>query len=139
VIPIDASAASLRALDLAIDQAAVFGAASLVLVNVQNVATLGLVEGAAIMPPGWIEQEEEQAASAALEKAIDICRTAGVPYRVRSERGAVAETINRVAREEKAVHIIMGTTGLSEMRGLLLGSVTTQLLHLTDIPVTLVR
>jgi nucleotide-binding universal stress UspA family protein len=33
----------------------------------------------------------------------------------------------------------MGTRGLGGVRGLLLGSVTTQLLHLADVPVTLVK
>jgi nucleotide-binding universal stress UspA family protein len=44
-----------------------------------------------------------------------------------------------VAREEDVAHIIMGTRGLGGVRGLLLGSVTTQLLHLADVPVTLVK
>ncbi|MBV8321628.1 MAG: universal stress protein, partial [Hyphomicrobiales bacterium] len=33
----------------------------------------------------------------------------------------------------------MGTRGLGGVRGLLLGSVATQLLHLVDVPVTLVK
>jgi nucleotide-binding universal stress UspA family protein len=57
----------------------------------------------------------------------------------RSERGVVAATIDRLAREEHVAHIIMGTRGLGGVRGLLLGSVTTQLLHLADVPVTLVK
>jgi nucleotide-binding universal stress UspA family protein len=62
-----------------------------------------------------------------------------VTYGTRSERGPVAATIDRVAREEDVAHIIMGTRGLGGVRGLLLGSVTTQLLHLADVPVTLVK
>jgi nucleotide-binding universal stress UspA family protein len=44
-----------------------------------------------------------------------------------------------VAREERVQHIFMGTWGLGGVRGLLLGSVTTQLLHLIDVPTTLVK
>jgi nucleotide-binding universal stress UspA family protein len=55
------------------------------------------------------------------------------------ERGAVAATISRVAGEEHVAHIIMGTRGLGGVRALLLGSVATQLLHLVDMPVTLVK
>jgi nucleotide-binding universal stress UspA family protein len=62
-----------------------------------------------------------------------------VTYVTRSERGGIAETIDRVAREEQVTHIIMGTRGLGGVRGLLLGSVTTQLLHLAEVPVTLVK
>jgi len=57
----------------------------------------------------------------------------------RSERGSIAATIDRVAREEHVEHIIMGTRGLGGVRGLLLGSIATQLLHLADAPVTLVK
>ena len=140
LVPVDGSPASLRAVKLAINQvkAAVAGA-SLVIVNVENFATLGLAEGAGIMPAAWIEQEQERTATEKLEEAVSACREAGVACVARSERGAVAATIDRVAREEHVAHIIMGTRGLGGVRGLLLGSVATQLLHLTDVPVTLVK
>ena len=139
LIPVDGSPASSRAIKLAIDQVKTLPGASLIIVNVQNRATLGLAEGAGIMPIAWIEQEEESAATEALQEAVTACREAGVTYATRSERGAVAATIDRVAREEHAVQIIMGTRGLGGVRGLLLGSVAMQLLHVTDVPVTLVK
>ena len=112
---------------------------SLVIVNIQNPATLGVGEDVGITPPTWLEEEEEKAATEALQEAVTACREARVTYVIRSERGAVAATIDRVAREERVAHIIMGTRGLGSIRGLLLGSVATQLLHLTDVPVTLVK
>jgi nucleotide-binding universal stress UspA family protein len=139
LVPVDGSPASLRAVRLAIDQARAVTGASLVIVNVQNLATLGLDEGAGLMSAAWIEQEEARAATEALQPAVTICGEAAVPYLTRSERGAVAATIDRIAREEHATQIIMGTRGLGGVRGLLLGSVATQLLHLTDVPVTLVK
>ncbi|HEY7245140.1 MAG TPA: universal stress protein [Xanthobacteraceae bacterium] len=139
LVPVDGSPASTRATKLAIDQAKRVPGASLIIVNVQNLATLGLAEGAGIMPTAWIEQEEERAATEALQEAVTACREAGVAYVTRSERGAVAATIDRVAREEHAAQIIMGTRGLGGVRGLLLGSVATQLLHVADVPVTLVK
>jgi nucleotide-binding universal stress UspA family protein len=62
-----------------------------------------------------------------------------VTYATRSERGLIAATIDRVAREEQVTHIVMGTRGLGGVRGLLLGSVATQFLHLTNLPLTLVK
>ena len=139
LVPVDGSPASIRAVKLAIDQAKAVAGTSIVVVNVQNLATLGLAEGAGIMPLAWIEQEEERAGDEALQEAATVFREAEVTYVTRSERGAVAATIDRVAREEHVTHIIMGTRGLGGVRGLLLGSVTTQLLHLADVPVTLVK
>jgi nucleotide-binding universal stress UspA family protein len=139
LVPVDGSPASIHAIKLAIDQVKTVPGASLVIVNVQNLATLGLAEGAGIMPTAWIEQEEERAATEALQEAVAACGEAGVTYVTRPERGAVAATISRVAGEEHVAHIIMGTRGLGGVRGLLLGSVATQLLHLVDMPVTLVK
>jgi nucleotide-binding universal stress UspA family protein len=139
LVPVDGSPASIRAIKLAIDQVTTIPEASLVIVNVQNLATLSLAEGVGIMPTAWIEQEEERAATEALQEAVTACREVGVTYMTRSERGAVPATIDRVAREEHAAQIIMGTRGLGGVRGLLLDSVATQLLHMTDVPVTLVK
>ena len=139
LVPVDGSPASLRALKHAVDQAKAVAGASLVILNVQNLATLGLAEGAEIMPPGWIEEEEKGAAIEVLQEAVAICREAALSYATRSDRGTVAATINRVAHEEHVACIIMGTRGLGGVRGLLLGSVATQLLHLVDVPVTLVK
>lgn len=139
LVPVDGSPASIRAVKLAIDQMKTVPGASLVVVNVQNLAVFGLAEGAGLMPIAWIEQEEEKASTEALQEAVTACREAGVSYVIRSERGAIAATIDRVAREENATHIIMGSRGLGGVRGLLLGSVAMQLPHVADVPVTLVK
>ena len=91
------------------------------------------------MPSAWIQREEQRAADEALKDVVATCREAGISYVTRTERGGVAPTIDRVARDEHVQHIFMGTRGLGGVRGLLLGSVATQLLHLVDVPVTLVK
>ena len=139
LVPVDGSPASLRAVRLAAEHAKGSPAAGLVIVNVQNLVTAGLGAGSEMMPPEWIDEEEAKAAEDVLAKAAAVCRDAGIPCVMRSERGAVAATIDHVARAEHATHIVMGTRGLGGVRGLLLGSVATQLLHLTDVPVTLVK
>jgi nucleotide-binding universal stress UspA family protein len=140
LVPVDGSPASIRAVRLAIDHVKAQRAeASLILVNVQNFSTVGFPEGTEIMPAAWIAEKEESAAREALKEAVAVCREAGICYLTRAERGGVAATINRIAREESVQHIFMGTRGLGGVRGLLLGSVTTQLLHLVDIPTTLVK
>ena len=137
LVPVDGSPASIRAVKLAVDQVRALPEASLVLVNVQNFSGLSLPEQ--IMPSAWIQREEQRAADEALKDAVTTCREAGISYVTRTERGGVAPTIDRVARDEHVQHIFMGTRGLGGVRGLLLGSVATQLLHIIDVPVTLVK
>jgi len=139
LVPVDGSPASIRAVKLAIGHVKALPEASLILLNVQNFSRLGVPEGAEIMPSTWIAQEEKERADEALKDAVATCREAGIRCVSRAERGGVAATIDRVAREEHVQHIFIGTRGLGGVRGLLLGSVTTQLLHLVDVPSTLVK
>ncbi len=53
--------------------------------------------------------------------------------------GQVAKTVVEVAREQGVDQIVMGTRGLGGIQGLLLGSVATQVIHLADVPVTLIK
>ena len=53
--------------------------------------------------------------------------------------GPVAETIVNYAREHGCQQIVMGARGLSPVSSLLVGSVATKVLHLTDIPVTYIK
>ncbi len=91
------------------------------------------------MLAAWTEEEEERAGEEALRDAIAACQAAGVHFTTRSERGVPAVTIDEIARQEKVDHIVMGTRGLGSVRGLLVGSVATKVLHLVDVPVTLVK
>jgi nucleotide-binding universal stress UspA family protein len=111
--------------------------ASLILLNVQNLLMLG--PGTGLMGAEWIEEEAEVACEDALRSAVAACQAAGVPFTVRNEKGAPAATIDQVSREEAVDHIVMGTRGLGSIRGLLIGSVAAQVLHLVEVPVTLVK
>lgn len=81
-------------------------------------------------------QEEGQAA---LREASALLAEAGVPFGQRVETGATADTIVRVAGEIDADEIFMGSRGLGSVAALFMGSVATKVLHLTDLPVTLVK
>src|SRR5271157_1268532 len=137
LVPLDGSAASRKALDHALWIAARHSGALIILLNVQNAETLGISD---IMAKTGDEQAlAARESEAVFLEPVQACRHHHIQSDTRAEYGPVAETINRVARESQADQIVMGTRGLGRLRGLILGSVATQVVHLADIPVTLVK
>jgi nucleotide-binding universal stress UspA family protein len=55
------------------------------------------------------------------------------------EIGPAAEIIARVAREQGCDGIVMGSRGLGAVSSVLLGSVSSRVLEITDLPVTLLK
>ena len=81
------------------------------------------------------EGEEELRACRALLAA------AGVPFhdRVLIDAGEVAEAITRYADEHGCDLIVMGTHGRTGLQHILMGSVASDVVHSTKVPVTLVK
>ena len=73
------------------------------------------------------------------ESARALLDDAGIQYTFRIELKHIAETIARYARNNQCETIIMGTRGMSAISNLILGSVATKVIHLVDVPVTLVK
>jgi nucleotide-binding universal stress UspA family protein len=81
-------------------------------------------------------REETDAMIAASRKTLD---AAGVTYRVQKLVGPVAESIVDHAGHIGADMIVMGTRGMTALSNMVMGSVATRVLHLTHIPVVLIR
>ncbi|MBU1979455.1 MAG: universal stress protein, partial [Gammaproteobacteria bacterium] len=104
-----------------------------------------------VQPPGddWMVRRmikaEELAAlekdwgEAAIAPARSILEAAGVTCQSRMVQGEVAATIARLAQELGCDQIMMGTRGRSALGDLLLGSVAIKVLHLSSVPVTLIK
>lgn len=138
LVPLDGSAASERALEHALSIAAGNSGTLLILLNVQTPDALGLSDIRARSESD--QMLANRRSEEVLRKPIETCGKHNVSCENRAEYGgAVAETIVRVARETGTDQIVMGARGLSRLRGLVLGSVTTQVVHLADVPVTLVK
>jgi nucleotide-binding universal stress UspA family protein len=80
--------------------------------------------------------EECQAMLAPSKKALD---AAGVRYNAYTLVGAIAESIIAHAKQMDSTMIYMGTRGMTALSNMLLGSVTTRVLHLAHIPVVLIH
>jgi len=138
LVPVDGSPASLRAVDFAIELMGQRPGTSLVLLHVHNIPALGLAS-ASEAATGWLEEAASQSSTKALKDAIRKCEGGNVVFETLTGAGQPAETIADVARNEGADQIVMGTRGLGGIKGLLLGSVATQVIHLVEVPITLIK
>jgi len=136
LVPIDGSPASLRALEFAIEMTGQNPDTSLVLLNVQHVSAMdlaGAAEGS-----DWQEAVSEASAKA-LAEAVGKAEAAGIVFKSEVRTGQTAEAIAQAAHDEGIEHIVMGTRGLGSIQGLLLGSVAMKVIHLAQVPITLIK
>jgi len=77
--------------------------------------------------------------TAALKQARGKLDGAGLAYAHHIGVGDPAEVIVEYAKAKGCDQIMMGSRGLGSVSGLVLGSVATKVLHLTGVPVTLIR
>ena len=74
-----------------------------------------------------------------LKSAHAILKASSTPHVVHTVLGDVAETIVAKAAELGCEAIVMGCSGKGMLAGLVLGSVARKVIHLTTLPVTLVK
>lgn len=137
LLPVDGSEHSDRATRHLIAMLQGCGGHTVHLVNVQ--APIDAPEVLSHMPMREIEAMQETRGGDALASARALLDAAGIAYTPDVLLGPVAESIARFAAEQGCEQIVMGTRGLGTVGGVLMGSVTTELLSLTELPVTLVK
>jgi nucleotide-binding universal stress UspA family protein len=81
-------------------------------------------------------QEEGEAALAEAKKKLDAAK---LPYDAKVLVGSIAETIVKHAKDSGCDLICIGSRGLSAAAGALLGSTATKVLHLSPLPLLLVK
>ncbi len=138
LIPVDGSKNSDRAVAYAIGFVA--NSKAPVELHVLNVQ-LPIVSGGVRMffKHEEIEAYHQDSGQEALRVARERLDQAGQGYVQHVHVGPIGETIAAYAKEQRCDHIVMGTRGLGAISGMVLGSVATKVLHLTDVPVTLVK
>lgn len=86
-----------------------------------------------------IAQWQASGSAAVLDPAAAIARTAGLPVNTHAAVGDAATEIAGHARALRCDAIVMGTRGLGPVKSLLLGSTALKVIHLADVPVTLIK
>jgi nucleotide-binding universal stress UspA family protein len=136
LIPVDGSENALRALRYAVSLSRDCGPVELHLLNVQpplggDVTTF---VGSATVKDFHREEGEK-----ILAPAKAVLDREGVSYKPHITVGPVGEAIAGFAKKLGCNAIIMGTRGLGRLKGVLLGSVSTEVIHHAEMPVTLVK
>lgn len=139
LVAVDGSAPSDRAVALAVELAKTMDA-GLVILNVVETSVLvpvpmgvmAEVEGA------YLTSREvlESAAKEVVDKAAETATMANLAEVIELVKfGPAAKTIVEVAEEEEVEMIVMGRRGLGDLSGLLMGSVSHKVDHISNVPV----
>ena len=142
LVPVDGSDNSTRAVEVACRQLGQQQSATVHLLNVQPPNHSGVVKK--YLNQDLIDRFHQEEGETALRSARARLDDADIAYTSHVEVGDVAQTIARYVRELHCDQVIMGARGLGSggvaaISGLLLGSITTKVLHLVEVPVTLVK
>lgn len=138
LVPLDGSECALRALVFALERTREVAGASL---HVLTVHPEPWVYGqtAVYLGKERMEQLAAQRDAQVLSGAEEMLARSGASYVTEALEGDPAEVIARRASETDCSCIIMGTRGMGRVANLVLGSVATKVVHLSALPVTLVK
>jgi len=139
LLPVDGSESSNRAVDYVIRHLDVLKAGvDIHVLNVQRHLAYGSWVGTFVGAEA-IKDYQHDEGMAALKPARERLDAAGVKYEHHIGVGDEGEVVARYASEKGCDLICMGTRGMGAVSSLLLGSVATKAIHLSPVPVLLVK
>ncbi len=137
LIPIDGSEQARHALKHVIKSITEGLQAEIHILNVQPILLpLGELP---LIDADLIEKAQQEQAKKLLKSACSMLDKANLKYIQHAEIGPIASTIVDYAKTHACDSIVMGSRGMGAFGNLVLGSIANQVLHLTDLPVTLVK
>jgi nucleotide-binding universal stress UspA family protein len=146
LVATDASPGSLKAVTAAAELAVKLGAA-LVALHIYEASAVdsallggGMINGVECLNPKMLDTELEVVNHQVREKTEVVLNAVGAPYTYRQEIGlSAANVIVKVAQEESADLIVLGSRGLNGIEAFLLGSVSERVAHRAPCSVLIVR
>ncbi len=137
LVPVDGSDNANRAVDHVIRQSKNQTGVDIHLLNVHSPIRSGHVK--MFISEQQLNDYYRDEGYAALKPAQERLKQANVAHTHHISVGHVAETIAQYAKENNIDQIIMGTRGMGAISDFVLGSVATKVIHLTSVPVTLIK
>lgn len=137
LVPVDGSRNSMRAVRHLINLVGEREIVEIHLLNVQEPADAWEVRR--FFTAGEIRRQQLARGRRQIKGAEALLARAGIRYKSHVLIGDVPTTIARFAKRRRCGRIIMGTRGMGTVGNLLLGSVATKVIHLSQVPVTLVK
>jgi len=138
LVPVDGSDSAVRAVRYAISLRDKFrDPVQYDLVNVQRGITSGNVR--MFVSQGEIKRFQQEEGENALRSARAALDDSGAAYAAHIAVGDESESIARYAAEHGCDLVVMGTRGMGSIANMLLGSVSARVIHLSPVPVVLVK
>jgi|KBSSwiStaDraftv2_1062776.scaffolds.fasta_scaffold54626_1 nucleotide-binding universal stress UspA family protein len=137
LLPVDGSALAARAVKYVQALRDARTAVEVRLLNVQLPILSGNVRR--FVSQDTIENYWRGESEAALQGATQALQDAGMKFESKMSIGHASETIAKEANQWGATRIVMGTRGLGALASVVVGSTALQVVHLSEIPVTLVK
>jgi nucleotide-binding universal stress UspA family protein len=139
LIPIDGSDCALRGVALIISKRALYLSPDELEIHLVNVQSPFPRDISRFASHDQIADFHRQESQAALRGAGELLDDAGVTYTCHEQVGPVAEAIVNLAESLHCDQIVMGSHGRGALKELLMGSITLKVVHLSKIPVLIVK
>ena len=139
LLAVDGSKNSLNAVDCLIEHADWYREKPQVELVTVHLPVPKLPRMSLVVGKNQIRRYYEEEGEARLVAAKKKLYAAGIEYRPRILVGPIAETIVEHAKHSRCDLIFIGSRGMTELGKALLGSTATKVLHLSSIPVLLVK
>lgn len=136
LLPVDGSDSAVQAAQYLVDFVRQHGSVEVHVVNVQPQPMEWQTHG---MEKEAINDHLAVDAHLAMKSVLHVLDEGEVPYQTHIKLGDPAETVATLAEKLGCDHIIIGTRGRGAVSGIVLGSVTRKVLHLSKVPVICIK
>jgi nucleotide-binding universal stress UspA family protein len=139
LLPIDGSECSLRGVALVITKRALYSNPDDLDIHLVNVQAPFSHDVSRFVGRSQVVDFHREESEKLLRGACELLDAAGAKYTCHHLVGKVDETITDLAEALHCDQIVMGTHGRGALQELLVGSITLKIVHLSKIPILLVK